>query len=334
MSKFEKLTSFLIFILILLILQACSTDDLGDTKIFDISQKPEPFFLEKTARDKTVMQSIAFDNLNEHMYVLQVMGGNQTVGDETVAHSWNTRSEQGDLTLTQMDYEGNQIGHMHLKGFGHGVSMGVEIEDEEPYIWLETDAVTEGDVGWGKKLARILFEDRTVLDAKEDDLETYELIEGVDRTTVNIDQAHDMLTMRYRKEGDFYFSVFSLSKIKEESYEPLYTFPQPEEIGTFQGFASHGSYLYLLEGGPTLEGEGDTYVYSIDLEKEEVFDKQFIDVAMDLPYREPEGMAISLPDHNNPNEALLHFGFASEHKDYQMKMVNIYSFDEMILPEK
>src|SRR5690625_4170003 len=317
MSKFEKLTSFLIFILILLILQACSTDDLGDTKIFDISQKPEPFFLEKTARDKTVMQSIACDNLNEHMYVLQVMGGNQTVGDETVAHSWNTRSEQGDLTLTQMDYEGNQIGHMHLKGFGHGVSMGVEIEDEEPYIWLETDAVTEGDVGWGKKLARILFEDRTVLDAKEDDLETYELIEGVDRTTVNIDQAHDMLTMRYRKEGDFYFSVFSLSKIKEESYEPLYTFPQPEEIGTFQGFASHGSYIY-----------------SIELEREEGFDKHFIDVSTDSPYREPEAMALSLPDHNNPNEALLHFGSASEHTDYQMKMVNIYSFDEMILPEK
>jgi len=318
------------FFISLVVLQGCSKDSSHeDSKLFDIAVEPEAFILEKTVRDKTVMQSIAFDNVNKHVYVLQVMGGDQTVGDETVAASWQKRSSQGDLTLTQLDYEGNQLGHMHLKGFGHGISMGVEMEDDTAYIWLETDAVSDGSNGWGDKLARITFEDRGLLDAETDDLDTYVLIDNADHTTVNIDQAYDLLTMRYRLDGEFYYSVFPLEEVKNESYDPIYTVKQPDDIGTFQGFVSHGSYLYLLEGNETDDSGGNTYVYSIDLETEEILDKQFIEAGMDLPFREPEGMGISIPDLDEPEEALLHFGFASEHRDFPFKLINIFTFDEM-----
>lgn len=321
---------FIIALFIFLFLQACSSTSLDDAKLFDITSEPKPFLLEKTVRDKTVMQSIAFDNVNEHIYVLQVMAGNQTVGDETVPVSWRTRSQQGDLTLTQLDIEGNQLGHMHLKGFGHGVSMGIDMDDDIPYIWMETDAVDDGENGWGDKLVRFTFEDREVLDASTDDLDKYVLIEDADRTTVNIDQAYNMLTMRYRLDDQFYYSVFPLDEVKEGKYEPIYTYPQPEEIGIFQGFASHGRYLYLLEGDQTKDDKGNTYVYAIDLEEETIIDKQFIDAGMDLPFREPEGMAISVPNLDKPEEAILHFGFASEHRDYAIKLVNIFSFEEFI----
>lgn len=332
MKMRNKFYSFLAIVIFLtFFLQSCSKGlTLKQVKAFDITKEATPFFLEKTVRDKTVMQSIAFDNVNEHVYVLQVMGGDQRVGDETVHASWRTRSQQGDLTLTKLDYEGNQLGHMHLKGFGHGVSMGIEMEGDTPYIWLETDAVSDGSNAWGNKLARITFEDRGLLDAKKDDIEKFVLVEGADHTTVNIDQAFNLLTLRYRLDHQFYYSVFPLDEVKEGKYEAIYTFEHPEEIDTFQGFASHGPYLYLLEGNETDESGGNTYVYSVDLEKGAILDKQFIDVGMDLPFREPEGMAISIPDLDQPDQALLHFGFASEHRDYAIKLVNIFTFEERI----
>lgn len=325
-----------IFIILLTIafLQACSSEpSIEDAKQFDISSEPTELFRNKTVRDKTVLQSFAFDNVNEHVYVLQVMAGSQQVGDETVAASWSKRTLQGDLTLTKLDKEGEQLEYMHLKGFGHGVAMGIEIEDDEPFIWMETDAIDDGENGWGSKLVRFPFEDQAVLDSDVDNLDTYELIPDADRTTVNIDQAYGLLTMRYRLDGQINFATFSLDDVKEGDYEPLYTIPQPDDIETFQGFASHGDYLYLLEGN-SFENEeddtGNTYITTINLQNEDVIDKQFIEAGMDLPFREPEGMGISIPDFDNPEDAVLNFGFASQHESYAIKLINIFGFDQMV----
>src|SRR5699024_3498955 len=118
----------------------------------------------------------------------------------------------------------------------------------EPYIWMETDAEDDGNNGWGSKLARFQFENESVVNSQDSNLDKYSLIPDSDRTTVNIDQAYGLLTMRYRLDDQIHFAVFSLDDIHEGNYEPLYDVPQPENIDTFQGFASHGSYLYLLEG--------------------------------------------------------------------------------------
>jgi len=42
-----------------------------------------------------------------------------------------------------------------LKGFGHGVQIGVESAGTTAYIWTETDSVKEGSSGWGTQIARI-----------------------------------------------------------------------------------------------------------------------------------------------------------------------------------
>ena len=80
-----------------------------------------------------------------------------------------------------------------------------------------------------------------------EELQKHQLIGGADRTTVNIDQANGRLAMRYRQDGAFRFRVFELDKVVRHEYEPIADVAQPSR-GTFQGFASHGGYLYLLEG--------------------------------------------------------------------------------------
>lgn len=333
LNKFYNLVIILGLMVIVFLMQGCSHSlELKDAKQFDIKSEPQKVLHETSVKDDTVLQSFAFDNVNGHIYVLQVMGGGQKLADEEVLASWDKRSLQGDLTLTKLDLEGNQLGYMHLKGFGHGVSMGIEMEGKEPYIWMETDAIDDGTSGWGNKLTRLSFEDGALINAESDDLEKYEPIPGATNTTVNIDQAYELLTMRYRLDGAFRYAVYPLEDFKEGIYEPIYDVAQPKDIDTFQGFASYGYYLYLLEGNEFKEDDqkGNTYITTIDLEDEEVLDKQFIDAALDLPFREPEGMAIAIPNPKKPHIATLNFGFASTYSGFNSKLINIYRFETFL----
>ena len=303
--------------------------------MFDLSAPATELILEKPLHNGTVQQSFAFDNVNQHIYFAQLMSGGQQLPGEPGPVSGAERARNGDMALTKMDYAGNKLGHMFLKGFGHGVQIGVEVEDGTAYLWTETDAVTEGSNGWGTKLARFKFEDGKILTPDSPELEKFSLIEGADRTTVNIDVAHGLLTMRYRKDGVFRFAVFDLEEVKRHRYVPIADVPQPA-MGTFQGFTSYGGYLYLLEGdgygsNGSVDPIGNTYITVVNLNTGEVVDKQLILAGNTLSWREPEGMAIRLPKINNPYKAELCFGFASNFPP--SRLANIFSIDRL-LPEE
>ena len=305
------------------------------SKMFDLSAPATELIREKPLHNGTVQQSFAFDNVNGHIYLVQLMSGGQQLPGEPGPVSGAERARNGDLALTKLDLAGNELGHMFLKGFGHGVQIGVEVTDGTAYLWTETDAVTEGSDGWGTKLARFRFENEKVLTPDSPELEKFSLIEGADRTTVNIDPAHGLLTMRYRKNGAFRFAVYDLEEVKRHRYVPIADVPQPA-MGTFQGFASYGGYLYLLEGNAygsngSVAPTGNTYITAVNLNTGEVADKQLITAGSDLSFREPEGLAIRLPKINNPHKAELGIGFASSFPP--QRLANIYTIDRL-LPEQ
>lgn len=323
-------------VLLAIMIQACSSPSIEEAKQFDITSETTELFLEKSLQDKTVLQSFAFDDVNKHIYVLQVMSGGHQLPGENSPVNWNTRSFDGDLTLTKLDMEGNQLGYMYLKGFGHGVAMGIEIEKDKPYIWMEADSINDGERGWGSKLIRFSFENEAIIDSTSEDLDKYAPIPTADHTTVNIDKAYGLLTMRYRMNGSYRFATFPLDKVKKGEYEAIYDIPQPKDIKTFQGFASYGKYLYLLEGNSfenikADEEKGNTYITVVDLTNGKALDKQFIESGFDLPFREPEGMAISIPNIDKPEEAILNFGFASTVSESDStKLINIFRFEQFV----
>jgi hypothetical protein len=234
--------------------------------------------------------------------------------------------------LTKLDLAGNKLGYMYLKGFGHGVQIGVETEGDTAYVWTETDSVAEGSSGWGTQIARFKFEDGKILTPDSAELEKYRLIDGADRTTVNIDAANGLLTMRYRKDGVFHFALFNLADVKQHRFTPVADVPQPA-MGTFQGFASYGGYLYLLEGnaygsnGSTAPA-GNTYITVVDVNTGEVTDKQLVSAGESLTYREPEGLAVRIPDMKHPQKAELALGFASNFTPN--RLANVYFYDRLL----
>ncbi|WNC13877.1 hypothetical protein [Brevibacillus brevis] len=302
------------------------------SKVFDLSAPTTQLVKEAELQNGTVMQSFAVDDVNDRIYVLQLMAGGQQLPGESGPVAGAQRDKNGDLTLTQLDLDGNKLGHMYLKGFGHGVQMGVEPVGDTAYLWTETDAVKEGSSGWGTQLARFPFSDGKILTPDSPELEKHRLIQGADRTTVNIDQANGLLTMRYRQDGSFHFGLYDLDKVKRGEYEPIADVPQPE-VGTFQGFASYGGYLYLLDGnsygsGGSVEPKGNTYITAVSLSTGVLVDRQLITAGDDLTFREPEGLAIRIPDPEHPQKAELCFGFASSFTP--LRLANVFSIDRLL----
>lgn len=305
------------------------------SKMFDLSEPAEQLIRDKELHNGTVMQSFAIDDVHQRIYVLQLMAGGQQLPGESGPVTGAQRDKNGDMTLTQLDSEGNKLGYMFLKGFGHGVQMGVETDGDTTYLWTETDSVTEGSSGWGTQLARFPFENGKILTPGSEELQKHQLIEGADRTTVNIDQANGLLTMRYRQDGAFRFGVFELDKVVRHEYEPMADVAQPS-MGTFQGFASYGGYLYLLEGNSygssdSVAPTGNTYITVVNLNTGDVVDKQLIPAGADLSFREPEGLSVRIPDAKHPQKAELGIGFASSFTP--LRLANIFTFDRL-LPEQ
>ncbi|MFD9142067.1 hypothetical protein ACFVY7_14915 [[Kitasatospora] papulosa] len=94
-------------------------------------------------------QSIAFDE-HGRLYALQVMQGGVRLPDEERTMSGKARRLAGDMCVTAYNRAGSAARHMYLRGFGHGISMGVEPSGDGPLLWVETmpTPVPGTDVPW------------------------------------------------------------------------------------------------------------------------------------------------------------------------------------------
>lgn len=290
---------------------------------FDLDGPQHPLFVNKYLnQERTIMQSFAFDSVEGCVYVAQIVQtGTQLPGDQPGDDQWAERSKRGDLSMTKLDLAGNMLGHMYLKRFGHAVSIGLDRQGDTVHIWSEVDAVTEGDNGWGTRLTRFEFRDGEVIDAEAaPDLERRELIPGVDRTTCNIDPVHKTLVMRHRRDGQFRFALFDLEEVRQErsSYRPLAEAATPDALsGTvFQGYATFGRYLYLLDGriysdSNPPESKGNAHLTRVNWRTGEMERRVRTIAGHELHRREPEGLGILTAHPNRAQGARLCFGFGT-----------------------
>lgn len=313
------------------------------SKIFDLTDPADMLLREKDVHNVTVLQSFGFDNINKHIYVAQVTQGGLQLPGESAPVSGAVRRSNGDLTITKLDWQGNILSYMYVKGAGHGVNIGVEPgigQNGQPvaYLWTEIDSVDEGAGGRGSRVARFPFTDGAVVTPNTPWLEKHTLIDGSFNTTISLDMVHGNLIMRYRLSGVYYFSVFDLEEVKQGIYNPISTIPVPPVQSSFQGYAAYGSYIYVLEGTAygtpgSVSPTGNTYLTSVDLNTGQVIDRRLTRAGYSLPFREPEGLAIQIPNINQPGEARLVMGFASTISSTNTnKRISLYYKDKLDNP--
>ncbi|ALO92900.1 Tat pathway signal sequence domain protein [Streptomyces hygroscopicus subsp. limoneus] len=292
------------------------------SKRFDLTDGSDEWFREIPLNENRILQSFAFDNTNKHLYTAQLVQGGRVLPGETQAASGADRSKNGDLCITRLDWQGYIIGRMYLKGFGHGVSIGVEPSGNSAYLWTECDSVPDSENnGYGTKIARFKFANGTVLRPDSAQLTRFTPVPGSDHNTVAIDPVTNRIAHRHRVGGTWKYSLYDLATFKAGTFTPLATLTQPAVLTgpTFQGYTSMGQYLYTIDGTAyTYDADGNrtsssnTYVTSIDWNTGTVYERRLSKAGESLFYREPEGLAVQIPDMSTPAVARLHLGFGSE----------------------
>lgn len=184
------------------------------------------------------------------------------------------------------------------------------------------------------------FADGDEADATSDTVEEFDLVPGASRTTCTVDSRHRRLAVRFTLDGEERFRVYDLDHVTGGGRTPAVDVPAPRRHATTanptpysQGFALFGRYLYTLEGGPygTADSEaptGNTYVTCTDLSVRggRVVASRHLTDAADLPFREPEGMAVLLPGGDARHGPRLAFGLASI-RDGKTRLASIYYKD-------
>ncbi|MEU0004733.1 twin-arginine translocation signal domain-containing protein [Streptomyces sp. NPDC006314] len=293
------------------------------SKRFDLTDPSDEWFREIPLNETRILQSFAFDNTNKHLYTAQLVQDGRVLPGETRTYTGTERATNGDLCITRLDWQGYIIGRMYLKGFGHGVSIGVEPSGNSAYLWTESDSVPDSkNNGYGTKIARFKFANGAVIRPDSPQVTRYTPVAGSDHNTVAIDPVTNRIAHRYRINGTTWkYSLYDLATFKAGTFTPLATITQPSVLTgpTFQGYTSMGQYLYTLDGDAYTYDDtgkqtstGNTYVTSIDWNTGTVYERRQSKAGESLFYREPEGLAIQIPDMSTPTVARLHLGFGSE----------------------
>ncbi|MFI6348188.1 teichoic acid biosynthesis protein C [Streptomyces sp. NPDC050560] len=283
---------------------------------FDLSVPAVSYLREKPLHNETIMQSFAFDDANGRLFAIQLMEGGIQLPDEQAPVSGADRSARGDLCLTRLSRTGSRLGHMYLRGFGHGASMGVEPRGRTSYIWTEADANPE--TGYGTAVARFRYADGRVLDSHGPGVHKLYVVGGSTSNRPAVDMRHRRLLVQYLLgENDYRYRVLDLDRAKWGDTRGLYDLPRigMADTETPQGLALLGDYVYQMTGTHYTDESGtnppskrgDTYLSAIHLPTTRVVQRNRTEAAATLDYREPEGLAIQL----GASPPRLHIGFAS-----------------------
>ncbi|MFE6850115.1 teichoic acid biosynthesis protein C [Streptomyces sp. NPDC057674] len=327
------------------------------------------YFREKAVQRGTVIQSMGFDNVNRRLYFAQLIGGGLQLKGESAPLSGDTRDLHGDLAITEWTLGADTAegagsaritGFMYLRGFGHGVGIGVEPSGSSTYLWTEVDAVqdTTNGTSRGRRLCRFKFaSSSTPLDATSTSLQKFTPVPGSVNNTAGIDPLNNRLVVRYSLNG-MHYRIFDLAAARAGDFStPLAEIAEPaisidrNRYGqpSFQGYAVAGQYLYMLHGnsyGYTQDhdgdastpkivisppGEGNTHLTSVDLNTGQIIRTFHSKAGYTLPFREPEGLAVQIPKASEPGVFRLCMGFASGDTP-GARTASVYYKDSLIQP--
>ncbi|WP_432086997.1 phage baseplate protein [Streptomyces sp. bgisy095] len=327
------------------------------------------YFREKAVHRGTVIQSLGFDNVNRRLYFAQLIGGGLQLKGESAPVSADVRDLHGDLAITEWTLGADTAegagsaritGYMYLRGFGHGVGIGVEPSGSSTYLWTEVDAVQDAKEGTsrGRRLCRFKFaSSSTPLDATSTSLQKFTPVPGSVNNTAGVDPLNNRLVVRYSLNG-MHYRIFDLAAARAGDFStPLAEIAEPaisidrNRYGkpSFQGYAVAGQYLYMLHGNsygykqdhdgnastPEIvispPGEGNTHLTSVDLNTGQIITTFHSKAGYTLPFREPEGLAIQIPKASEPDVFRLCMGFASGETS-GARTASVYYKDSLIQP--
>ena len=264
--------------------RAAAASGVEQTSMFNIPAASSPFIAAPLSlASTTVLQSFAFDNVNEHLYTVQLTHGGTL----------------GELTCTKLTYAGKEAepSWLHLKGFGHGVQIGVQPGLDSAYIWVET---LTSAAGFGTQIARFRFEDfahGATLSPATSGVQIYQPRPTYGSKSIAVDMAYSRASLRYKiAAGTARFDLFDLGTFASHAYPALCSMtlydtssfpgsPSP----TFQGHTTHGSYLYLLTGTHDTD---NMMIWAFDWNTGKLADSFLTEAGKSLSWREPEGMAV------------------------------------------
>ncbi|WP_284575029.1 signaling protein [Streptomyces sp. 2P-4] len=279
--------------------------------------------------NSTGPQSFAFDDTNGQVFTLQTVQGGLLLGGEAGPVAYGDRKSAGDMCLTRMTGSGITLGHMYLRGFGHGISFGVEPTGPRTYIWLEGRADPKS--GYGRTVVRVPFRDGAVLNSSDESVRHFDPVPGAADVCPALDLAGGRVLVSHQQGGLHRFSVYGMEDFLAGRFTPAQTIKagvQVKEEEWFQGCALHGDYVYVLTGKPYTgkngsnprKSGGNTYVSAIDVRTGRPQGRHHVTVAPDLPYREPEGLAVR----QAASQPALCLGFSV--KAHDRRELTVYGF--------
>lgn len=273
----------------------------GGSGAADPSQILAPAELHQT----TVPQSFAFDDSRDDIYAVQLVQGGVRLPGEPRRLSSTERDSRGDLCVTRLSASGQPRGHMFLRGFGHGVSLGVEPSASGVFLWTESQAHPR--TGYGTAITRFAFRDGAVLDSDHPGLRHHRPVPGSLANQPSVDMAARRVmvshwTVPAHGSRRQWYAVYGMDNFLAGRYAPLHTAPQRGRgaAETFQGCVLYGDRVYQLAGNaytpasganPPRSG-GNTRVTVVELRGGRAPAPRRITAGAGLVYREPEGLAV------------------------------------------
>ncbi|MGQ4490918.1 signaling protein [Streptomyces sp. SAS_281] len=271
----------------------------GPAEEFDVSSASE-LMAPTPLRHVTGPQSVSYGRSPDDTYALQLMPASVRLPDETRALGSRARRLSGDMCVTVLSPSGGSTGHMYLRGFGHGISFGVEPSDGKVLLWVESDA--DPRTGYGRAIARVPFRDGTVLDSSSAGVRHHRPVPGARRMHPTLDLANRRVLVSHwtgRRHG---YAVYRMEDFLGQRYEPLYEIADSalKKGETFQGCALRNGYIYQLTGNPYTDeaggnppsAGGNTFVSTVDVRSGRTIARRRVTAAPELNFREPEGIAV------------------------------------------
>src|SRR3954468_2865708 len=248
------------------------------------------FLREKRIREATVMQSFAFDDSNGVLYVAQVVQAGRQLTGESAPRSGTQRAAHGDLAVSRVSYAGQLLSWMYLRGFGHGVAIGVESVGHDSYLWLETASATRAvdGVGYGTRVGRVRFVPGGVISYPSTAIEVHQPVQGATEVSVSVDALNRTVFVRCRVGGVYRYNLYGLDAFRARNYRPLYSAVETGISDVFQGHAHYFDQVYRLEGRTGGVTAAPTHVSRFDLPTGRTVQRSVTQAARTLTFREPE----------------------------------------------
>ncbi|MFE2626110.1 signaling protein, partial [Streptomyces caelestis] len=185
-------------------------------------------------------QSFAFDAAGDRVYALQVMADGLRLPDEEEPVSGHDRKMAGDMCVSVLSLSGRAAGHMYLRGFGHGVSMGVESSGEDVLLWVESDV--DERTGYGRAVARVPFRDGAVLDSSSSAVRHHRPLPGSRQLHPAFDPVDGRVLVSHWVGEAHHYAVYRTDDFLDGRYEPLHTVADGalRDGEWVQGCALHG----------------------------------------------------------------------------------------------